>query len=103
MTDLELIFTMLGEKSTTEIAKTRDAQGFNKNLGAARAGGSVAGVARVQLERETGERVVSSKSFIGKEKRAADPERLQHLKAIRDAKLSGSGNKKAPDEVTGAE
>ena len=49
MTDLELIFTMLGEKSTTEIAKTRDAQGFNKNLGAARAGGSVAGVARVQL------------------------------------------------------
>jgi hypothetical protein len=76
MTDLELIFTMLGEKSTTEIAKTRDAQGFNKNLGAARAGGSVAGVARVQLERETGERVVSSKSFIGKEKRAADPERL---------------------------
>jgi len=40
------------------------------------AGGSVAGVARVQLERETGEPVVSSKSFIGKEKRAADPERL---------------------------
>lgn len=50
-----------------------------------------------------GERVVSSKSFIGKEKRAADPEGLTAPKAIRDAKRSGSGNKEAPDEVTGAE
>jgi DNA-damage-inducible protein D len=76
MTDLELIFTMLGEKSTTEIARTRDAQGFNPNLNAAKAGGSVAGVARAQLERETGECVVSSKNFLGLEKRHADPELL---------------------------
>jgi DNA-damage-inducible protein D len=76
MTDLELIFTMLGEKSTTEIARTRDAQGFKANEGAAKAGGSVAGVARAQLERETGERVVSPNNFLGLEQRTADPERL---------------------------
>lgn len=43
MTDLELIFTMLGEASTTEIARTNNAQGFAKNKDAARRGGSVAG------------------------------------------------------------
>ena len=42
MTDLELIFTMLGEKSTTEIARTRNAQGWHQNHGAAKAGGAVA-------------------------------------------------------------
>ena len=76
MTDLELIFTMLGEKSTTEIARTRDAQGYSPNADAARAGGAVAGTARVQLEKETGERVVSGSNFLGTEKRAADPEHL---------------------------
>ncbi len=46
MSDLELIFSMLGEASTTEIARTRDARGFPKNKQAARAGGTVAGNAR---------------------------------------------------------
>lgn len=64
MTDLELIFTMLGEKSTTEIARHRNAHGFTANENAAKAGGTVAGVARAQLERETGERVVSNKNFL---------------------------------------
>lgn len=76
MTDLELIFTMLGEKSTTEIARKRDASGFEENAKAARAGGSVAGVSRVQLEKETGEMVVSSANFLGVAKRTADPEHL---------------------------
>lgn len=53
MTDLELIFTMLGEASTTEIAKKRDAQGFPENQAAAQAGGSVAGKARRDLETRT--------------------------------------------------
>ncbi|MEM9097345.1 MAG: BRO family protein [Pseudomonadota bacterium] len=75
MTDLELIFTMLGEKSTTEIAQARDAQGFLQNRDAAKAGGAVAGNAREQLERETKFRVVSSDNF-KKVKREADPERL---------------------------
>ncbi|MFZ3208978.1 MAG: Bro-N domain-containing protein [Geobacteraceae bacterium] len=39
MTDLELIFSMLGEAATTEIARKQDAQGFPKNRVAARKGG----------------------------------------------------------------
>ena len=63
MTDLELIFTMLGEASTTEIARNKNAQGFNPNLNAAKAGGSVAGGARKDLERKSGKRVVTSQNF----------------------------------------
>ena len=59
MTDLELIFTMLGEASTTEIARTDDVQGFNENKDAAQRGGKVAGVAREQLEEQTGKKVIS--------------------------------------------
>jgi hypothetical protein len=61
MTDLELIFTMLGEASTTEIAKNQDVQGFDENKIAAKQGGSVAGNARKELEKKSG-RSVSSKS-----------------------------------------
>ena len=63
MTDLELIFTMLGEASTTEIARTQDAQGFPENKKAARQGGNIAGNARRELEQRTGEKVVSQKNF----------------------------------------
>jgi len=81
MSDLELIFTMLGEKSTTEIARTRDAKGFPQNAKAAEAGGRVAGTARTQLEKETSERVVSRQNFLKGEQRAADPERLTQKKS----------------------
>jgi hypothetical protein len=76
MTDLELIFTMLGEKSTTEVARSRDAQGFHQNTKAAEAGGTVAGTARRQLERETGKNVVSKTNYLGKDSRVADPQKL---------------------------
>jgi DNA-damage-inducible protein D len=79
MTDLELIFAMLGEKSTTEIARTRDTQGYTQNKQAAQAGGKIAGSARRQLEKETNERVVSASNFLGKQKRIADPEKLSTL------------------------
>lgn len=46
MSDLELIFNMLGEASTTEISVQKDAQGFNQNKEAAKAGGKIAGNAR---------------------------------------------------------
>ena len=49
MTDLELIFTMLGEASTTEIARKHYAQGLDPNRRAARTGGTVAGNARREL------------------------------------------------------
>ncbi|RII26959.1 MAG: phage antirepressor protein [Geobacter sp.] len=57
MTDLELIFTMLGEASTTEIARNRDAQGYDENLDASVEGGTVAGSARRDLEQKSGRRV----------------------------------------------
>jgi len=64
MEDLELIFTMLGEASTTKIARKKDAQGFHENKDAARRGGNVAGTARKQLEEETGEKVITSANYL---------------------------------------
>lgn len=63
MTDLELIFTMLGEASTTEIAQNTNAKGFHQNKSAAKRGGKIAGNARKQLEKESGKRIVSHKNF----------------------------------------
>ena len=64
MGDLELIFTMLGEASTTKIAQKKDAQGFVENKNAAKEGGFVAGVARKELENRIGEKVVSEENFL---------------------------------------
>ena len=63
MTDLELIFTMLGEASTTEIARQKDADGFVENKIAAQAGGKVAGAARRDLERRSGKRVATKTNY----------------------------------------
>lgn len=63
MTDLELIFTMLGEASTTEIARKKDAQGLWQNKQAAQAGGTVAGNARKELEAQSGKPVVTSQNY----------------------------------------
>jgi hypothetical protein len=64
MTDLELIFTMLGEAGTTEIAKRKNAQGFVGNRNAAKEGGTVAGNARKELEAKTGVPVVSRQNYL---------------------------------------
>ena len=64
MNDLELIFTMLGEAATTEIAQTKNAQGFDKNRTAAIEGGKVAGKARKELETKTGRRMVSPENYL---------------------------------------
>lgn len=64
MNDLELIFSMLGEASTTEIARNRNAQGFNENKQAAVEGGSVAGTARKELEAKSGKKVVSKENYL---------------------------------------
>jgi len=65
MDDLELIFSMLGEASTVEIAKVKNLQGFPENKVAARKGGKVAGDARRKLEKETGKKVSTRKNFLG--------------------------------------
>ena len=64
MTDLELIFSMLGEAATAEITRVDDAQGFHESKQAARKGGEVAGKARKDLERKTGKRVVSHENYL---------------------------------------
>ena len=63
MTDLELLFTALGEASTTEIAKTHDVYGMTQNVSAAQAGGKIAGDARAALEAKTGRNVVSPSNY----------------------------------------
>lgn len=74
MTDLELIFSMLGEAATTEIARKQDARGFTENKVAAHKGGRIAGDAREKLEQETGERVVSPENYL------VEPESRKRLK-----------------------
>ena len=64
MTDLELIFSMLSEAATTEIARTRDSQGFPQNKQAARSGGKVAGNARRELEKKSGRKVVTKENYL---------------------------------------
>lgn len=64
MTDLELIFSMLGEASTTEIVKTQNPKGFVQNHKAAKQGGAVAGNARRELESRTGKKIVSKENYL---------------------------------------
>src|SRR3989338_7521641 len=64
MNDLELIFSMLGEASATKIAKRKEVFGFDQNKAAAKEGGTVAGVARRELEKRSGEKVVSSENYL---------------------------------------
>lgn len=64
MTDLELIFTMLGEKVTTEISQQEEPDTFDKNRKVARRGGGVAGTARKETEKELGRSIVSTENFL---------------------------------------
>ncbi|MHB9137977.1 MAG: hypothetical protein ACYC4Q_01085 [Victivallaceae bacterium] len=64
MTDLELIFTMLGEKVTTEISKNEKPDTFVQNKKVARRGGSVAGKVRKDTEKELGRSIISSSNFL---------------------------------------
>jgi len=68
MTDLELIFSMLGEASTTEITRTNDTQGFLENKKAAIQGGKVAGNARKELESKTGKKVINNDNYLPEQK-----------------------------------
>lgn len=70
MDDFELIFTMLGERTTAEIHRTENSQGTEKLTRDAKRGGSVAGVARQELEKEIGRPVISDKNYLPKNKKA---------------------------------
>lgn len=66
MDDFELIFTMLGERSTTEIHRTENSSGVSKLRSDAHRGGRIAGVARKELEKEIGRKVVKKENFLPK-------------------------------------
>ncbi|MDP2209803.1 MAG: Bro-N domain-containing protein [Bacteroidota bacterium] len=70
MDDLELIFTMLGERATTEIHRTDNSYGVPKLKSDAKAGGDIAGGARKKLEKRLGKSIVSKKNYLPKSKRA---------------------------------
>jgi len=74
MDDFELIFTMLGERATTEIHRTEDSQGVPKLTKDASAGGKIAGDARKALEKQLGRPVVSPRNYLNK------PESAKRLK-----------------------
>ena len=67
MDDLELIFTMLGERMTTEISKEEEPDTFDENKGVAKRGGKVAGNARKEAEKELGRSVISKKNYLAKD------------------------------------
>jgi hypothetical protein len=81
MTDLELIFSMLGEAATTEIARNRDAQGLPQNQQAAQSGGTVAGNARRELEEKSGRKVVTSENYLALSQSAKKAQRLANKPA----------------------
>lgn len=63
MTDWELILTMVGEKATTDITKTKDSKGFDECKESAKEGGDVAGTTRKDIEKRLGKSVVSKHNF----------------------------------------
>jgi len=64
MTDLELIFTMLGERVTTEISTNEKPIGFTQNKKVANRGGSVAGKARIDTEKEIGKSIITNQNYL---------------------------------------
>jgi prophage antirepressor-like protein len=66
MTDLELIFTMLGERVTTEISEKEKPETFHGSKKVAERGGRVAGNARIQTEKEIGGTIISKDNYLNK-------------------------------------
>ncbi|MGV8162582.1 MAG: BRO-N domain-containing protein [Candidatus Nanoarchaeia archaeon] len=79
MDDLELIFSMLGEASTTEIEKVRNPSSFPEHKEVSKEGGSVAGSARKDLESKTKKRVATSDSYL------KEPEKEKRKKVFKSS------------------
>ena len=73
MNDLELIFTMLGERVSTEITQKEDKQGFIEVQDAAQRGGKVAGNARKETEKELGTSIITNENYL------SEPEKKKKL------------------------
>ena len=83
MTNLELIFTMLGEESTRQKAIEKDAQGFVENKGAAVEGGTAAGEALKTYEQTTNKKVVTSDNF---KQQISEAKKQKRLEGKKDSK-----------------
>ena len=64
MTDLELIFTMLGERVTTEISQNEKPEAMSEHKQVAKRGGRVAGNARKETEKELGRPITSRENYL---------------------------------------
>jgi len=62
MTNLELVLNMLAEATTTEISKEKNPETFDKNKEIAKAGGTIAGNARKEIEKQTGKKVINKEN-----------------------------------------
>lgn len=69
MNELELILTMLGEASTTELSRNRDSRGFSSLQKDAKDGGKISGNARKEIESKTGKRVTTTENFLQKSRK----------------------------------
>jgi len=87
MDDFELIFTMLGERSTTEIHRTENSQGTKKLKSDSRAGGKIAGNARKALEKKLKRPIVSSENYLSAPQSAkkigANPKQSKKSRKVR--------------------
>ncbi len=82
MTDLELIFSMLGEASTAEIERTQNPKEFEEHLEVSKKGGTIAKNARLELESETGEEVVINENYLTQTEKQAKEKRKKKRKLI---------------------
>ena len=62
MTNMELVLNMLAETSSTEISKSKNVKGFDNAKDSVLKGGNIARIAKEQLEKETGKKVISDKN-----------------------------------------
>lgn len=85
MNDLELIFTMLGERMTTELSQEEKPKTFSKSKKIAKRGGKVAGDARRNAEKELGRSVISKGNFFPKKEK----KKLKTVKPPNRSKLRG--------------
>jgi DNA-damage-inducible protein D len=69
MDDLELIFTMLGERVTTELSQKEKPETFDKNKNVAKRGGKVAGDSRIIAEKELNKPITTKHNFLPKKKK----------------------------------
>ena len=69
MTEAELIFTALAEMSTRQIAESLNAKGMQENKAASKSGGKIAKTARLELEKKTGQGVISNSNYLKSQKR----------------------------------